>query len=69
MSDKSVPERLAAIETSVDMLVHELLGNGQPGAIEKLNDRIHVLESWFWRAAGATAIIIFITEFVTRAVH
>jgi len=59
-------ERLAAIEAIVLRMEQRLLGNGQPGVIDKLERRVTRLESWFWRAAGAIALGVFILEITKR---
>jgi hypothetical protein len=67
MNEKNAPdrtdrERLAAIEAIVLRMEQRLLGNGQPGIIDKLERRVTRLESWFWRAAGAIGLAVFILE-------
>jgi hypothetical protein len=64
--EKSDRERLAAIEAIVSRMEQRLLGNGQPGEIDKLKNRITRLESWFWRAAGAVALAILALETLHR---
>jgi hypothetical protein len=57
MSDKeqiNIEVRLARIDEIVQRMDHELLGNGQPGRIQKAEDRLAELEksaSWS-RGAG-----------------
>jgi hypothetical protein len=65
-ADKSDRERLATIEVIVSRMEQRLLGNGQPGEIDKLKHRVTSLESWFWRFAGAAALAIFILEKLHR---
>lgn len=59
-------ERLAALETSVTSLI----GNGQPGRINKLEEDVSGLQRWRWILAGAyTALTIavpFILKFFLR---
>jgi hypothetical protein len=64
--EKSDRERLAAIEAIVLRMEQRLLGNGQPGEIDKLKHRVTRLESWFWRAAGGVALAIFVLETLHR---
>jgi hypothetical protein len=66
MSETSIQERLAAIEAIVTRMELRLFGNGQPGDLEKLHLRVRRLESWFWRAAGAVALAIFLLETLHR---
>jgi hypothetical protein len=66
MNERSIQERLSAIEAIVLRMEQRLLGNGQPGEIDKLKHRVRRLESWFWRAAGAVALAIFVLETLHR---
>jgi hypothetical protein len=66
IADKGDRERLAAIEAIVSRMEQRLLGNGQPGEIDKLKQRVTRLESWFWRAAGAAALVILVLETLHR---
>jgi hypothetical protein len=54
------------IEEIVLRMEQRLLGNGQPGEIDKLKHRVSRLESWFWRAAGAVALAILVLETLHR---
>ena len=65
-AEKSDRERLAAIEAIVSRMEQRLLGNGQPGEIDKLKHRVTRLESWFWRTVGAAALLIFVLETLHR---
>lgn len=40
----STIERLVRMETMIEEMHHELMGNGQPGTIEKFNLRLGSLE-------------------------
>ena len=53
MSEPTLGERLAVIETKLDNISETLLGNGQPGAIDKLNTRVEGLEKDVAEAKGA----------------
>jgi len=64
--ERSDRERLAAIEAIVSRMEQRLLGNGQPGEIDKLKHRVTRLESWFWRAAGAVALVFFVLQILRR---
>lgn len=60
----STPERLAKIETILERLEHELLGNGQPGFIQKTNDRLATFDrdrSW---VKGAFAVLSAMVSFL-----
>lgn len=50
-------ERLARIETQLDLLVKDLRGNGQPGRCAIQSQRIARLERWRSWMAGAIAVI------------
>lgn len=57
--DRTDTERLVAIETTVNDIKLRLLGNGQPGEIDKLHARINgigkrvmKLENWRWWVVG-----------------
>jgi hypothetical protein len=50
-------ERLGRIDERLEHLEHELLGNGQPGAIQKHDDAIASLERWQSYIKGALAIL------------
>jgi hypothetical protein len=66
MNDKSIQERLAVIEDVVLRMEARLFGNGQPGEMEHLQNRIRKLESWFWRAAGAVGLAVVLIETLHR---
>ncbi len=66
MNEKGIQERLSVIEEIVVRMEQRLLGNGQPGEIDKLKHRVTRLESWFWRAAGAVALAILVVETLHR---
>ncbi len=55
--DRTDHERLAVIEEVVLRLEERLLGNGQPGEITIIKERVRKLESWLWRAAGACGLL------------
>lgn len=57
---RDVLERMAVIEYAVMELVHSLLGNGQPGELEKIKARLAFLERWLFWAMGAAAGIGFV---------
>ena len=58
MTDKQLQmeilQRLTAIETHLENLV----GNGQPGTIEKIQARLSTVEQWVWRATGIALVIV-----------
>lgn len=50
-------DRLIAIETTVNDLKRELLGNGQPGKIALHGSRISKLENWRSYVTGSLVVI------------
>lgn len=67
--DATLNERLAVIEAVLLRLEERLFGNGQPGEIALLKARVTKLESWFWRAAGAGALLALLLEALGLAQH
>lgn len=54
--------RLARVETMVEEIHHRLLGNGQPGEIDKMKEDISSLKSSrTWVKGVATALGVIIT--------
>jgi hypothetical protein len=60
--DQTDGERIASIETLVGDMHTRLFGNGQPGELEGIKARLTRMESWFWRAIGGGAVILFLIE-------
>lgn len=60
--DSTDAERIASMETVLYDMHSRLFGNGQPGEIEKLKDRISSMERWMWRCVGGAAVVIFALE-------
>lgn len=54
-------DRLAVVESRMK----DLFGNGQPGLMEKMDQRITILENFRWKAIGAMALIVFLTNVLT----
>jgi hypothetical protein len=59
--DSPTLERLVRTETLLLDIHRRLFGNGQPGEIEVIKQRLSVLEKWLWRITGflglATALM------------
>jgi hypothetical protein len=55
-------ERLVRIETTITDMSKRLFGNGQPGELESLRNRIARIEAWFWRLSGGGAVALFLVE-------
>ena len=53
----SLPERVAAMEVMLGDLHENLLGNGQPGRLTKLEDRLGILEHLRSKAIGILAFL------------
>ena len=53
-------DRLQRIETSLETLMHELMGNGQPGWCAVQSKRLDLLETWRAYVAGALAVVGFL---------
>lgn len=58
-SDK---ERLAVIQHFVGDMHQRLFGNGQPGEIQTLKERVESLEKWMWRVMGAAGALASLAE-------
>ena len=56
-SSLEIVTRLTTIETVVSRLEKELLGNGQPGRLDKAEARIADLEKRVWKIAGIVGVI------------
>lgn len=59
MAEGESDRRLAVIETTVIEIKHRLLGNGQPGEIQLIHERVNghgrrlsKLENWRWWVVG-----------------
>ncbi len=48
-----VVQKLTLLET---MMV-DLAGNGQPGRIQRLEDKVRALDRWFWLMMGGGAVV------------
>jgi hypothetical protein len=50
-------ERLGRIDERLERLEHELLGNGQPGSVHRIEMRLRSLEGWRSMLAGAWLLL------------
>jgi hypothetical protein len=50
-------ERLGRIDERLERMEHELLGNGQPGAIQRIEARLGSLERWKSTLIGAMSLL------------
>lgn len=69
MNDESPDtiDRLARIETIVSRLEQRLLGNGQPGELDKINGRLMSLEKLEAKGRGAFWILTAIMSLLSGA--
>lgn len=58
-------ERLTTIEIIGEDIKHRLFGNGQPGELAVIDERLGKLEQERWRLAVAGAAIMGIIQFFT----
>lgn len=49
--------KIAETHAIVVSMEHRLFGNGQPGELQKLSERIHVLEQWKYLVSGGAAVV------------
>ena len=54
--DEEILDRLARIEMAVQHLEVRLFGDGQPGTLSRLHDRVYRLERYLWMSLGAVAV-------------
>lgn len=59
---RRVVESLARLETHME----DLVGNGQPGRVAKIEGRIEKLYKWFYIGTGAGLAISALIHFVFR---
>jgi hypothetical protein len=55
--------RLALIEEMVGRLDQRLFGNGQPGELSAIKQRLRSLEQFKWQLAGAAGVLIAAVEY------
>ena len=73
MPNRTDSERLAAIETSLNNIEKRLFGNGQPGELEQLHERINAhgkrvssLENWRWWLTGVAVGVGTLLGYILR---
>ncbi len=54
------------LREQVTSLIKELKGNGQPGFISKIYERLNKLDNWRWYVMGISVALITILEVVIR---
>jgi hypothetical protein len=62
----SITSDIAEVKTSLDVLVKTLMGNGQPGALSKIDRRLAALESAKNKLAGAIAVAGVLLGWIVR---
>jgi hypothetical protein len=65
--DRTIEQRLAVIEAVVIRLEERLFGNGQPGELALLKNRVRQVESWLWRTAGAAGVVLALLQVFDHA--
>lgn len=55
-----IRERLVRVETMLTDTHRRLFGNGQPGEVDVLKERVATLERWMWRVGGALGVLTFL---------
>lgn len=53
----TIEARVVRIETMLGNFMQQLLGNGQPGELAKISDRVTALEQAEWRRGGDAAMV------------
>jgi hypothetical protein len=66
---KEIGERLARIETIVERLDHQMLGNGQPGVIAQHDARLTSLETSRAKLAGGVTAVSLVAGFIADSVR
>lgn len=62
----NIEERIGSIDTNLQLLRKELLGNGQPGRISKLENDVEDLKNSNAQRLGAMSVLsIFVTAATT----
>jgi hypothetical protein len=56
-------DRIIAIETTVNQLKSQLIGNGQPGTVPSLSKRVGRLEFYLALAIGGFLVIVWFMEY------
>lgn len=64
MTDYERDEILIRVDEGLKDLKHQLLGNGQPGIIQKQEGKISELEDFRSKAKGALGVILFLVSVV-----
>ncbi len=62
--ERTVQERLAVIEEVLLRMEQRLFGNGQPGELALLKERVRRIETWFWRLVGAGSVLMALLQFL-----
>lgn len=66
--DQEFLERFIRVEEAILRLEFELLGNGQPGKLALIDQRVGRLEKWKARMGGGLAVVGFIGAAILLAV-
>lgn len=60
MTDEQVAIDIATIKATLESMNRELIGNGQPGRIGKLETRMALVEDFEAKAKGVIAFLAFV---------
>ena len=60
--EKEVLESLTELRTNMKSLI----GNGQPGRMGLLENRVGKIERWMWGIAGGAGVVLFIIGLIAR---
>ncbi len=70
MTDEQIAVMLNTMKTTLDRIDHELLGNGQPGRVAKIETRLTDIEQFEFQAKGVIAglgvVITAVGAFVAK---
>jgi hypothetical protein len=64
--DSDLASRVSVVESTVESLDHRLYGNGQPGDIKLIHDKLDDLRQWHWKMIGALTLLSVVTPFLVE---
>jgi hypothetical protein len=63
---EEIGSRITALETRLGTLDRRLYGNGQPGDVAAIKEKLDNLLSWRWRTVGGLAVLAFLGPYLAR---
>ena len=57
------------IKNSVDTLTHDLLGNGQPGRVKNIEDKLSLHDKFIWACGGGLLVLVTLLGWVVTVLH